>query len=450
MWRTGLVLAGIALASCARAAVPANFATEVRSVRTLPHHGTTPTYAILYTFSPPPDGNTPTGGLVLADGKLYGTTYGGGQASGECANGCGTIFSIDPYSPSHTYTRVYSFPGGSKGANPQSGLNPNGAPNELFGTTFFGGRPGRNCYIGLDCGTVFEIATTTATAEPQVIYSFRGGANAANPRGARIFVAKTLTYFGSTEYGGPKNFGTVYAVTTSGHEQLVYAFRGSSSVKGKSDGAYPSGDLASTTKCNTSCTLYGTTLMGGTHNAGTIFALTPSGGTFTESVLHSFSSAEGDVPVGVENRNGILYGAASRDGANNRGSVFAFVVASGKFSIIHSFTGSVKNHDGALPYARPIYYDDAVYGPSLYGTTQGGGKQGLGTVYRITLSDNAECVIHNFPAYTGDGLRPEATLRQFAALGDNFFGTTLQGPGSGYYNKGYGTVFEISPETACD
>lgn len=451
MNRFVLWLGALVLASCSQATLPQAGPVDSAGGALAPTSSSN--YAILYSFGAPPDGNTPVGSVTLAAGKLYGVTYGGGKANGACANGCGTIYSIDPYQSSHPYTQIYSFQGGSDGATPESGLNPNGAPNELFGTTFFGGRTGRNCDTNRRCGTVFELGTSSSQGAPTVLYRFEGGSDGANPWGARQIVMKTKTYYGTTEFGGAKNFGTVYAVTVAGAERVVYAFAGGNPGKGRQpDGAYPSGDLSSNTACGASCTFYGTTLMGGRYNAGTIFELIPAGSTYKERVLYSFSPSVGDVPVGVENRNGTLYGAASRDGANNRGSIFAYSIASHKFSVIHAFTGSVHGHDGALPYARPIYYNDAVYGPSLYGTTQGGGR-GLGTVFRVTLSDNKECVIHSFPDPTvpgGDGLRPEATLRQFSALGNNFFGTTLQGPaGSGYYNKGYGTVFEISPEASC-
>src|SRR5579863_7784519 len=131
-----LCLGTLALASCSQATLPA--AGPANSVgAALANPTSSSDYAVLYTFGAPPDGNTPVGSVTLADGKLYGVTYGGGKPGGACANGCGTIYSIDPYQTSHPYTRIYSFQGGSDGATPESGLNPNGAPHELFGTTFF-------------------------------------------------------------------------------------------------------------------------------------------------------------------------------------------------------------------------------------------------------------------------------------------------------------------------
>jgi uncharacterized repeat protein (TIGR03803 family) len=66
----------------------------------------------------------------------------------------------------------------------------------------------------------------------------------------------------STNGGG---CGTVFSVTTGGKEQLLHTFGGSSS-----DGYYPSSNLI-----NVNGTLYGTTANGGTHGAGTVYAITP-------------------------------------------------------------------------------------------------------------------------------------------------------------------------------
>ncbi len=121
------------------------------------------TETILYSFQGGSDGYVPNGNLVFDKaGSLYGaTTYGGGH--GSCNSPyyqyCGTVFRLTP--PKQKGGKwaekvLYSFKGGTDGANPNGGLvlDHKGA---VYGTTFSGGN--QNC--GLDgsvgCGTAFEL-----------------------------------------------------------------------------------------------------------------------------------------------------------------------------------------------------------------------------------------------------------------------------------------------------
>ncbi|MGH9365817.1 MAG: choice-of-anchor tandem repeat GloVer-containing protein, partial [Thermoanaerobaculia bacterium] len=117
------------------------------------------TYNVLKAFNNS-DGSTPYGGLLQAsDGNLYGTTVYGG-ASGNCAYGCGTIFKIDT---NGTFTTLYSFTGGSDGANPYAGLI-QATDGNLYGTTTFGGAS--------NDGTIFKIDTSGSTFT--TLHSFAG------------------------------------------------------------------------------------------------------------------------------------------------------------------------------------------------------------------------------------------------------------------------------------
>lgn len=436
------LVAALALMSCSRGAVPLTAATS--SAGAIGNRAES-RYAVLYRFGQLPDGNSPATDLVWLAGRLYGTTYGGGATSKFCETGCGTVYSIDPKSPSTSYERLYSFHGGSDGAIPNAGLNPNGSvPNTLFGTTFFGGQAGQNCYLGRRCGTVYSIDTS---GNENVLHMF-SGTDGANPLGGRHYDSLQKVFFGTTEYGGTNNFGTVYSVDDSGNEQLLYSFSG-----GPHDGAYPVGTLA--VHCSlTACRLYGVTLQGGATNDGAIFIVTLDLQTqkISAKLLHSFVPAEGDVPLGgleLSINQLVVFGAASRDGANDRGSIFSYTTAPvAKFTILHSFN---KGGDGELPYVRPTLINGA-----LYGTTQEGGAYGSGTIYKIQLSKGypQECILHSFPDPTvqgGDGLRPDSPLRNFK-IGNQvlFFGTTVQGPKTNPYKKGFGTIYQIGLNAPCE
>lgn len=453
MRRLGLlsvVLVGLAIASCTHSpsSLPPAFVTS--GSRTV--HDTAPAYALLHAFSAPPDGNSPTQDLVQSNtgSLIYGTTYGGGKAPGDCAKGCGTIYTIDPASGKEDV--VWDFRGAS--ANPPDGAIPEAGltafTGGFFGTTFYGGEKSASCYTARGCGTVYEITITpssSSSVSEKVVYAFKGGgADGANPLGGLRIINGVI--WGTTEYGGQYGFGSVFIMPTpsaSGavqrrqavQDQVVYSFRGP--YASPPDGAYPNGNLAQDTNGD----VVGVTLQGGNENVGTIFEITKSE---SAKVLYSFNQDDGDFPVGLERANsGVFYGAASSDGANRRGSIFAFNPETANFKVIHAFRGKAKS-DGALPYSRPTLYFPPGHPAILFGTTQGGGSRGNGTIYRIeTSGNNYECIVHSFGPTPSDGLRPDAPLRQF---GDDFYGTTVEG-GSTKDTVGLGTVFTFSPLAPC-
>jgi len=106
--------------------------------------------------------------------------------------------------------------------------------------------------------------------------------------------------------GKPLGFGTVYALTTSGKENVLHSFGG-----GSADGAYPYAGLL-----NVHGTLYGTTQSGGAYDGGTVFAITSSG---AETVLHNFGgSGDGTDPMAaLINVDGTLYGTTRYGGIVN-------------------------------------------------------------------------------------------------------------------------------------
>ncbi|MGC2407415.1 MAG: choice-of-anchor tandem repeat GloVer-containing protein [Candidatus Cybelea sp.] len=97
----------------------------------------------LYTFQGGSDGAYPNG-LTALDGALYGTTQQGGGGSG-CSAGCGIVFEL---TASGGESVLYSFQGGTDGANPAAPLV--AADSVLYGTTSNGGTS--------KDGTVFSIA----------------------------------------------------------------------------------------------------------------------------------------------------------------------------------------------------------------------------------------------------------------------------------------------------
>jgi uncharacterized repeat protein (TIGR03803 family) len=165
---------------------------------------------VLHTFTGPGvDGGNPGGDLVNIGSVLYGMTL--ENASIPCSepDSCGSVYNMTTGGSFHT---LYNFQGGTiDGFNPNRwGLTDVGGV--LYGVTSEGGLHGR--------GVVFSV--TTAGAET-VLYSFGATAtDASAPDGTLLDLGGVL--YGTSYYGGTNNHGTVYQVTTSGVESVVYSF----------------------------------------------------------------------------------------------------------------------------------------------------------------------------------------------------------------------------------
>ncbi|MGA7286323.1 MAG: choice-of-anchor tandem repeat GloVer-containing protein [Candidatus Cybelea sp.] len=143
---------------------------------------------------------------------------------------------------SASYQQVYRFHPPRNGRNPTGGLlDVNGT---LYGTTTAAGKVAK--------GTFFSVSPNGLH---KVLYRFRGLPDGKDPQSGLLDVNGTL--YGTTKYGGASECrnpsgagcGTVFSITTSGSEKVLYAFKG-----GASDGAYPVAGLI-----DVNGALYGTT-----------------------------------------------------------------------------------------------------------------------------------------------------------------------------------------------
>jgi uncharacterized repeat protein (TIGR03803 family) len=263
---------------------------NVGSVFTITSFGT---YSQVYSFGNSGDGEYPGAGLTEVGGTLYGTTESGG------ANNLGTVFKIKCRMATCKESVLYSFAGGSDGANPPGGLTNIGGT--LYGMTAQGGASNK--------GTVFEITTSGAES---VLHSFAGGSDGAYPAYANLTRVGSALY-GTTQQGGASNVGTVFTITISGAESVLHSFAGGS------DGAYPNGGEL----LKVGGKLYGTTTQGGASYDGTVFSVSAKSGA--ESVVYAFAGgSDGAYPqAGLTNVGGTLYGTTYEGGANNLGTIFS-------------------------------------------------------------------------------------------------------------------------------
>ncbi|HLY02982.1 MAG TPA: choice-of-anchor tandem repeat GloVer-containing protein [Candidatus Cybelea sp.] len=376
------------------------------------HPRTSVNFKTLYSFKGGKDGRTVAAGLIAVNGVLYGTTEEGGSATGcysEGGFGCGTAFSVSttgkekviyrsdtvtafpaaplvnvngvlygtaqggsnsdgvifkltPSGSRYTASVLYNFKGGTDGAEPGAGLiDVNGV---LYGTTTVGGRG--SCVTGrAGCGTVFSVTTS---GQESVLYRFKGGKDGGFPIAGLTDVNGVL--YGTTFVGGSSGHkciytstgcGTVFSVTASGQETVLHRFKGGDGSK--ADGALPEASLT-----DVGGTLYGTTTNGGGYyNSGIIFKLAPSGTGY--DIAYRFNAQPlADPKAALIDVNGVLYGTAG-------GPIFSYDVASGGVELVYESADS----------SNSLLYMDGTF----YGTTENGGdgpcSGGCGSVFEFTL-----------------------------------------------------------------
>jgi len=334
----------------------------------LAHKGAGWVLSPLYNFTGREDGGAPIARVVFGpDGSLYGTTEFGGR---NCGSGCGTVFNLKP-SPAAcksaicgwTQTVIYRFSGFSDGANPGYGDLTFDQAGNIYGTTIFGGNNAQ--------GVVYELAPSGGSWTESAIYLFTGAADGANPYNSVIFDAAGNLY-GTTFLGG-SGYGTVFQLKPSGSgwtQNTLYTFQNST------DGGNPFGGVI----LDKAGDLYGTTSGGGTGSGGTIFEL--SNGTWTFSLLYSFVASAylpGPYDSLTMDAAGNLYGTTIKGGAHGQGSVFRLTASGGSWTEtdLYDFPGGGQ---GAVPYGSVLLDSNG----NLYGTASQGGANSYGVIWEIT------------------------------------------------------------------
>ena len=370
----------------------------------------------------PSSATNPYAALVQgSSGELYGTSEAGGS------HDLGTAFVI--YPSNGALSLLHSFAGSlSDGASPYGDLVEDSA-GQLYGTTEAGGNY-QYCTKVKVClssyGTVFRINASSGAVT--LLHSFRsnvsGGQDGAHPY-AGVMLASNGYLYGTTVAGGASGNGTVFRLGPDGGEAAtLHSFAG-----GSSDGAEPYSKLIQASDGN----LYGTTKLGGSAGAGTVFQINPAIGA--ESIVYAFKggSSDGASPYDalIQAKDGNFYGTTGAGGASAAGTVFRISATSGAESVVYAFAGG--GSDGANPYAGVIQASDG----NLYGTTVSGGPSGDGTVFRINPTTGAESLVYAFAGGSTDGSQPYGGLLQ--AKDGNLYGTTLKGG-----SNDAGVLFQIT------
>ena len=432
------------------------------------------------------DGQSPGQMVQAANGMLYGITLYGGVAvpRGWIEYGPGTIFTISTNAENYEVVWEFSNSGGD-GATPLAGLMI-GQDGALYGTTSSGGTGGDGTVFKLNSnGTGYQTLhnfaidsndgeTPTApliqvngtlygtTTAGGYAYS-RGTVFSLNPDGSGYSLVASFGFIGAMDaldpvaplllgrdgefYGASLEGGNFYSgVNYNPYESLgtVFKFKpiGTDYVDlhdfetNEIDGTNPQGGLIQ----GFDGALYSTTELGGTNGEasdlgdGTVFKVNPDGSGYT--VLYNFgdSTNDGVNPFGalLQGEDGALYGTTQSGGTNGVGTVFKLNTNGGAYATLYSF-GSITN-DGSNPSGSLIQGRDGA----LYGFTPSGGAYGYGIAFKLGTNGAGYTILYSFGGTPGDGESPMGAPVQ--GLDGAFYGTTSAG---GAMN--YGTVFRLGP-----
>lgn len=304
---------------------------------------------------------------------------------------------------------------------------------------------GRVCSVSNGSGTMgagnvtgISVACLPNTA---ILYSFPGDPTGGANSYAGLMQGSNGILYGTSVEGGSSDLGAIFAYNPStGAASLLHSFVGANF-----DGANPYAALIA----DSAGSLYGATEAGGAYlcnpnhvcasNYGAIVKINPTSGA--ETLLYSFKGSvyvDGEYPYGalLLGSGNNLFGTTQKGGADGYGTVFRLNTNGGSEAVLHAFAGG--SGDGAYPYAGLIQASDG----NLYGTTQQGGTSGNGTVFKINPTTGATSIVHSF-AGGNDGASPYDELVQ--AKDGNLYGTTGAGGAAGA-----GTVFRIVPSTGAE
>jgi uncharacterized repeat protein (TIGR03803 family) len=376
-------------------------------------------------FSPKPGEGAHAWGTPVLDsaGNLYGTFQQGGAKCVDFGKGCGSVFQLVPQ-PNGTWTPqiIYRFAGGTEGYLIYAGVILDAAGN-LYGTAAAGGSNG--------FGAAYELSPGANGWTETVLHNFASGAGDGEYPNPLVFDESGNLY--GTSYSGvyPCDEGTAFELSPNGVSGWIESQLGCFPGTGD-NAAY----LSAPVIFDPSGNIYSTSYLGG-NGAGTVFELSPSGGSWKETVIYGFARDQEIYPWAplVRDKNGNLYGVID-------GGIFELTPSGGSWNYSTIYTSGSDSH-AIVPNWLII---DAA--GNLYGSAEGGASSnchggGCGAVFKLTQRKKGWQMtdLYDFPGGAG-GEDPIGGL--VIDKTGNLYGTTYNGGRRGC-GGGCGVVFEIVP-----
>jgi uncharacterized repeat protein (TIGR03803 family) len=313
------------------------------------------TFTVLHNFNETDGCCSSYPGMMVQgrDGNIYGTTLQGGTYL------YGNVFKM---TPAGVVTSIHSFDL-THGGYPESGLSL-GLDGNFYGATYQGGV---NHY-----GTLFKITPTGTFTE---IYDFTNTNDGAYPKAPPV-QAQDGNLYGTTGNG---TVAVLYKLTTAGVFTVIQTI---------------AAQTYSPLLLGVDGNLYGMTLYGGKYNGGTVFQFSPA--TKVLKTIFNFDTEYSPTGPLMQGLDGALYGTVSTGGTGDGGAVFRLTTG-GVYKVVYNFsvTGTA---DGRHPTAGVVQGSDKM----LYGVTEAGGANGLGTLFKVSITGSGFKNIHDFATATGD------------------------------------------------
>lgn len=302
------------------------------------------------------------------------------------------------------YTNLLNFAGATNGKNPYGSLIYDGT--FLFGMTQVGGVN--------DMGTLFKIKPDGTGYVNLLNFD---SANGSFPHGSLIYDGTFL--YGMTDAGGTNNMGTIFKIMPDGTGYVNLL-----NFIGVANGRNPQGTLF-----YDGTFLYGMTAFGGTGGKGTLFKIMPDGTGFVK-LLDFAGATNGRSPLGSLITDGtFLYGMTKAGGTNDLGTLFKIMPDGTGYVKLLDFAGA---SNGSLPYGSLI-----MDGTFLYGMTNEGGANDMGTLFKIMPNGSGYVNILNFDGATHGSFPWGSPIMD----GTFIYGMTFAGGANDM-----GTLFKIKPD----